>query len=191
MRILMLAGALAATLVASVSAAADSTILTYHGALDRSGRYVMPGLTYERARGLRPDLTFNAAYRGEVYAQPLLWRDPKTGAGVLIVATEEDEVYAFDETTGAQIWMRTLGEPIADFRSAGFRCGDIWPLGVTGTPVIDKARATLYLDAMARSLRGFARRRVGRVRLAGRRGDRARRKLRPDDAKPARRAGPV
>ena len=24
----------------------------------------------------------------------------------------------------------------------------IWPLGVTGTPVIDKARATLYLDAM-------------------------------------------
>jgi hypothetical protein len=148
MRIVMLAGALAATLVASVSAAADSTILTYHGALDRSGKYVMPGLTYERARGLRPDLTFNAAYRGEVYAQPLLWRDPKTGAGVLIVATEEDEVYAFDEKTGAQIWMRTLGEPISDFRSAGFRCGDIWPLGVTGTPVIDKARATLYLDAM-------------------------------------------
>jgi outer membrane protein assembly factor BamB len=148
MRIVMLAGALAATLVASVSAAADSTILTYHGALDRSGRYVMPGLTYERARGLRPDLTFNAAYRGEVYAQPLLWRDPKTGAGVLIVATEEDEVYAFDEKTGAQIWMRTLGEPIPDFRSAGFRCGDIWPLGVTGTPVIDNARATLYLDAM-------------------------------------------
>ena len=70
----------------------------------------MPGLTYERARGLRPDLSFNAAYRGEVYAQPLLWRDPKTGAGVLIVATEEDEVYAFDEKTGAQTWMRTLGD---------------------------------------------------------------------------------
>ena len=56
MRIEMLAGALAAALVASVPAAADSTILTYHGAPDRSGRYVMPGLTYERARGLRPDL---------------------------------------------------------------------------------------------------------------------------------------
>src|SRR5579863_3498839 len=146
MRFALLTGALAATLVASISIAADSTILTYHGALDRSGRYVMPGLTYERARGLRPDLTFNGAYRGEVYAQPLLWRDPKTGAGVLIVATEEDEVYAFDEKTGAQIWMRTLGEPAT--LAAGFRCGDIWPLGVTGTPVIDKARATLYLDAM-------------------------------------------
>ena len=56
MRIALLAGALAAALVASVSAAADSLILTYHGAPDRSGRYVMPGLTYERARGLRPDL---------------------------------------------------------------------------------------------------------------------------------------
>jgi hypothetical protein len=148
MRFALIAGALAATLVASVSVAAQSTILTYHGALDRAGSYVMPGLTYERARGLRPDLTFNATYRGEVYAQPLLWRDPKTGAGVLIVATEEDEVYAFDEKTGAQIWMRGLGEPIVDFRSAGFRCGNIWPLGVSGTPVIDKARATLYLEAM-------------------------------------------
>jgi hypothetical protein len=146
MLIKMLAGALAAALAGSVPAAADSLILTYHNAPDRSGLYVMPGLTFERARGLRPDLTFNAAYQGDVYAQPLLWRDPKTGAGELIVATEADEVYAFDEKTGAQKWMRKLGEPAT--LAAGFRCGDIWPLGVTGTPVIDKARATLYLDAM-------------------------------------------
>ena len=110
MRFALLAGALAATLIASVAAAADSTVLTYHGAPDRAGMYVMPGLTYERARGLHLDASFNATYPGEVYAQPLLWRD-RTGAGVLIVATEEDEVYAFDEKTGAQIWTRTLGEP--------------------------------------------------------------------------------
>ena len=36
----------------------------------------MPGLTYERARGLRLDLSFHAAFHGEVYAQPLLWREP-------------------------------------------------------------------------------------------------------------------
>ena len=46
-----------------------------------------------------------------------------TGAGVLVVATEEDEVYAFDEKTGAQIWMRSLGEPAT--LAAGFRCGNI------------------------------------------------------------------
>ena len=146
MRIVMIAGALAVALTLSVPAGADSLVLTYHGAPDRSGMYVMPGLTYERARGLRPDLAFNAEYQGDVYAQPLMWRDPKTGAGELIVATEENHVYAFDEKTGAQKWMRTLGEPAK--LEAGFRCGDIWPLGVTGTPVIDEARATVYLDAM-------------------------------------------
>ncbi len=144
MRTALLAAALAATLAASASTANDSSILTYHGAPDRTGRYIVPGLTYERARGLRPDPSFDAAYSGDVYAQPLIWRDPKTGVGVLIVATEEDKVYAFDEKTGAQVWMRTLGEPAPP---AGFHCGDIWPLGVTGTPVIDKASATLYLDA--------------------------------------------
>jgi outer membrane protein assembly factor BamB len=144
MRIALLAGALAVTLAASSSAHADSSILTYHGSLDRAGHYVMPGLTYEHARGLHLDPSFTATFPGEVYAQPLLWREPGTGAGVLIVATEEDEVYAFDEKTGAQIWMRKLGEPV---QQAGFRCGNIWPLGITGTPVIDAARATLYLDA--------------------------------------------
>ena len=144
MRIALLAGALAVTLALVRSAYADSSVLTYHGSPDRAGSYVVPGLTYERARGLRLDPSFNATFRGQVYAQPLLWREPGTGAGVLIVATEEDEVYAFDEKTGAQKWMRTLGEPVP---SVGFRCGNIWPLGVTGTPVIDKARATLYLDA--------------------------------------------
>jgi outer membrane protein assembly factor BamB len=146
MRFASLAGALAAALALVGPARADSSILTYHGSLDRSGHYVMPGLTYERARGLRLDPSFNATFRGQVHAQPLLWREPGTGAGLLIVATEEDEVYAFDEKTGAQKWMRTLGEPAP--LSAGFRCGGIWPLGVTGTPVIDKARARLYLDAM-------------------------------------------
>jgi outer membrane protein assembly factor BamB len=144
MRIALLAGALAVTLAASSAARADSSILTYRGSLDRAGRYVMPGLTYERARGLRLDPSFNAAFPGQVYAQPLLWREPKTGAGVLIVATEEDEVYALDEKTGAQIWMQKLGEPVPQ---AGLRCGNIWPRGVTGTPVIDPARAILYLDA--------------------------------------------
>jgi outer membrane protein assembly factor BamB len=144
MRIALLAGTLAVTLAASSSAHADSSVLTYHGSLDRAGNYVMPGLTYERARGLHLDASFNVIFPGQVSAQPLLWRQPGTDAGVLIVATEEDEVYAFDEKTGAQKWMRTLGEPAAQ---GGLHCGNIWPLGVTGTPVIDPARATLYLDA--------------------------------------------
>ena len=183
MRIALLAGALAATLVYSVSFAADSSILTYHGGLARAGGYVMPGLTYERARGLRPHPSFDAAYSGDVYAQPLLWRDPGTGVGVLIVATEEDKVYAFDDKSGAQVWMRTLGEPAPP---AGFHCGDIWPLGVTRhaghrqaeRDALSRRCGHARRPAPARDPCAVARRRSGEARLAGRRRDGARRKIR-------------
>ncbi len=145
MRIALLAGALAVTLGAASAAQADSSVLTYHGSLDRSGRYVVPGLTYERARGLHLDASFHAAYRGGVYAQPLFWERPNSGGGVLIVATDQDEVHAIDAKTGAQIWERKLGEPVP---LSALPCGNLPTLGVTGTPVIDPARATLYLDAM-------------------------------------------
>ena len=145
MRIALLAGALAATLAGSGAVRADSSVLTYHGALDRSGRYVVPGLTYDRARSLHLDSSFHATFRGNAYAQPLLWREPGSGKGLLIVATDEDDVYAIDGDSGAQIWTRSLGEPVP--RSA-LPCGNLPTLGVTGTPVIDPKRATLYLDAM-------------------------------------------
>src|SRR5208282_3641593 len=112
MRNALVAGALAVTLVSAAWAQADQSVSTYHGGLDRAGRYVVPGLTYERARGLRLDASFHAAFQGHVYAQPLLWRRPGSGAGVLIVATEEDEVYALDAKSGAEVWKRTLGEPV-------------------------------------------------------------------------------
>ncbi len=145
MRFALLVGALGATLAASASAAADSSIHTYHGALDRAGRYVMPGLTFDRARGLHLDASFHAVFRGRVYAQPLLWHQPGSSGAMLIVATDQDEVYAIDAASGAQIWKQTLGDPVPH---SALPCGNLPLLGVTGTPVIDPARATLYLDAM-------------------------------------------
>jgi hypothetical protein len=143
MRNALLAGALAAA-VSTASAQADQSVLTYHGALDRAGRYVVPGLTYERARGLHLDPSFHPAFQGHVYAQPLIWRRPGSGEAVLVVATEEDEVFALDAKSGAQIWKRSLGGPVP---GSVLPCGDISPLGVTGAPVIDEKSATLYLDA--------------------------------------------
>jgi outer membrane protein assembly factor BamB len=145
MRNALLAAAVGAALVLTASARADQSVWTYHGALDRSGRYVVPGLTFQRARGLHLDASFHAAFQGAVYAQPLYWRPPGSSAGMLVVATEEDEVYALDANTGAQIWKRGLGQPVA---RSSLPCGNISTLGVTGTPVIDEAHATLYLDAM-------------------------------------------
>jgi len=63
---------------------------------------------------------------------------------MLLVATEENNVHALDATSGNAIWTRSLGKPVA--RSA-LRCGNINPLGITGTPVIDEAGGAIYLDA--------------------------------------------
>jgi hypothetical protein len=135
---------IAVAILFAASAHADQSVLTYHDAVDRSGGYIAPGLTYERARGLRLDPSFHAAFDGKVYAQPLLWRRPGSSESELIVATEDNEVFALDAQSGAQIWKRALGPPVP---RSSLPCGNISPLGVTGTPVIDETRPTLYLDA--------------------------------------------
>ena len=126
------------------SAADEGSILTYHGAPDRSGNFVVPVLTAERARGTHLDSSFQAKLSGHLYAQPLFWREAGTNAGILFAATESNEVQALDAATGRQLWSRSLGPPVS--RSA-LRCGNIDPLGVTGTPVIDPATQAIYVAA--------------------------------------------
>src|SRR5258708_21504365 len=121
---------------------AQDNVLTYHGSPDRKGHFVVPGLTWQRAKSLHVDEKFNARVVGNVYAQPLHWRAPGSSSGMLLVATEENNVHALDAATGNAIWTRSLGRPVA--RSA-LRCGNISPLGITGTPVIDDANAAIYL----------------------------------------------
>ncbi|HVV51510.1 MAG TPA: hypothetical protein VHO06_17710, partial [Polyangia bacterium] len=62
-----------------------------------------------------------------------------------IVATESDNVYAFNASTGAKVWTKSVGTAVA---SNALPCGTINPLGVTGTPVIDGTNRIVYLDAM-------------------------------------------
>ena len=100
---------MAVALLSAAAAHADQSVLTYHGGLDRAGTYVVPGLTYERAPGLRLDPSFHAEFHGKVYAQPLLWRRPGSSEGELIVVTEDNEVFALDAQSGAQIWKREIG----------------------------------------------------------------------------------
>jgi outer membrane protein assembly factor BamB len=138
-----LLGLLGAALLAS--AATAQTVPTYHGAADRGGLYVTPGLTPAKAAGLHADTAFNATVSGAVYAQPLYWLPPGATTGRIIVATEDNAVYALDAATGAPVWQRTLGTPVT---SSALPCGNINPIGVTGTPVIDPASGTLYADAL-------------------------------------------
>ncbi|HZP79430.1 MAG TPA: hypothetical protein VFB45_25070 [Pseudolabrys sp.] len=119
-------------------------VLSYHNAPDRSGHFIVPGLTAERARGLHLDTGFHAQVSGHVYAQPLFWRGGGASAGMLLVATEDNIVHALDGGDGHELWRRTLGPPVA---RAALGCGNISPLGITGTPVIDAAHETLYVSA--------------------------------------------
>jgi len=131
----------------AVAAAQQPTgpVLTYHRALSRAGNYVVPGLTLTQAKTLHLDTTFKPSFVGNVYAQPLYWRPERAASGLLIVATESDVVYALDPLSGAQVWKRSLGTPV---QSGDLPCGNISPLGVTGTPTIDAANETLYVEAM-------------------------------------------
>ncbi len=142
-------GAVAAIAALSTACFANESsgaaVATYHGHADRSGNFIVPGLTFDRAKGLHADPAFRAQIPGHIYAQPLYWR------GNLIAATEDDVVQALDGKTGREVWRRPLGTPVP---RGALSCGDIDPLGITGTPVIDEANGTIYLDAAVQTAGG-------------------------------------
>ena len=152
-RLVALCGWLTCALYGTVYAQGADAVLGYHRSDDRSGQYVVPGLTWESAARLRRDAGFDGRVDGHVYAQPLYWRPPGSANGLLIVATEANVVYALDAATGRPVWRTALGTPAP--RSA-LPCGNIDPLGITGTPVIDPASGALYLDALAVRQNGLA-----------------------------------
>lgn len=88
---------------------------------------------------------------GSVYGQPLVY------AGVVYVATENDTIYAIAATSGHVLWHVHVGNPahlsVVDAApTLGGGCGDIDPLGITGTPVIDTRNDELF--AVAETVEG-------------------------------------
>ncbi|HEY4868609.1 MAG TPA: PQQ-binding-like beta-propeller repeat protein, partial [Candidatus Dormibacteraeota bacterium] len=70
----------------------------------------------------------SAPLDGAIFAEPLI------SGNSVIVATENNSLYAFNVADGGLQWGPvSLGTP----RTSNFPCGNIMPLGVTGTPVID------------------------------------------------------
>jgi outer membrane protein assembly factor BamB len=128
--------------------ATAQNVTTYHNANTRQGTYVVPGLTQKAAKSVHLDPGFSAALSGHIYAQPLYWQKPGDSTGSLIVPTENNIVYALNAATGAVIWQTQLA---AAAPLSAFPCGNINPEGVTGTPVIDAASGTLYLNALTQT----------------------------------------
>jgi len=112
---------------------------------DRAGDYIVPGLTWRSAGAVHRDQTFDGRVEGHIYAQPLYWRPPGSERGLIIVGTESNDVYALDAVTGRVVWRTAVGRPAPP---AALPCGNIHPLGITGTPVIDATRGAMYFDSM-------------------------------------------
>ena len=125
--------------------APSPSVIQHHNGPSRDGVYVESSLTPLALAGLHLDPAFHPAIRGPVYAQPLYLDDVASGHGTLYVATEQNLVYAIDAVTGAVRWQTPLGVPAGRGR---LPCGNIDPLGVTGTPIIDVTSRTVFVDAM-------------------------------------------
>jgi len=160
-------------LCASVAQAGSNTlsVTEYHNGPDRSGHYVVPGLTWDRARNIHATAGFRGDIQGHVYAQPLYWHPSGSSRGLIITATEDDAVYALDSKTGALVWKRSLGDPVSSF---SLSCGNIEPLGITeysgyrcglagGVP--RRVRSSIRRPA-APNLRAFPTRWIDPARLA-------------------------
>jgi outer membrane protein assembly factor BamB len=124
---------------------ASGGVLEHHGGPSRDGLYVDAAFSRSGARGLHRDASFDGRIAGEVYAQPLLLPGKAGGRDLLVVATEENAVYGLDARTGHVLWRRQLGTPVP---LAMLSCGNIDPLGITGTPVASADGSTIYLDAL-------------------------------------------
>ena len=76
---------------------------------------------------------------GQLYGEPLV------EGGRVIVATENDTVYALAANTGAVLWSTHIATPVP---SRDLPCGDISPtVGITSTPVIDPAVGEIFVVA--------------------------------------------
>ena len=122
---------------------AQVNVTQEHNNLSRDGLYIDAAFTPAAAAGLTRDLNFDGTISGNVYAQPLYIEGGPSGP-MIIAVTESNNVYALNATTGTVIWQRNLGPPV----TSGLPCGNINPLGITGTPVVDLASRSLFLDAM-------------------------------------------
>lgn len=103
---------------------------TYHRVPSRTGRLPhSPGGPLRRAwsRSL-----------GQVYGEPLVVGD------TLIAATEGNAVFGLNARTGVRRWKTRLGTPQP---LSGLPCGNIDPLGITGTPAYDPRSGSVFVVA--------------------------------------------
>jgi hypothetical protein len=114
----------------------------------RAGSGFTPWWTYHRTKA-------RSGHTGHPVGTPLtsawtknlgdaVYGEPLVVGSTLIVATEGDRVYGLNARTGHVRWRTGLGtaQPMS-----GLPCGDIDPLGITGTPAYDASTGSVFAVA--------------------------------------------
>jgi hypothetical protein len=109
----------------------------------RDGWYPEQGsLTPQLVSGGTFGQLWSSEVEGAVYAQPLLVN------GEVLIATENNKVYALNPNTGAKKWTTSLTGTA--WKAADIGCNDLAPnVGVTSTPVVDPSTNTAYMTHKA------------------------------------------
>jgi hypothetical protein len=141
---------------------AQTNVLTYHNDRARTGQNLAETLlTPSNVNSSTFGKLFLTILDGRVDTQPLYVANvsiPNQGThNVLIVATENDSVYALDGDAGGTLWQSSLvaaGEAPSDDRG----CNQVTPqIGITATPVINPQAATgglMYVVVMSKDSQG-------------------------------------
>jgi immunoglobulin I-set domain protein len=142
---------------ATLTVSATTDVLTYHNDVARTGQNLTETIL---TTGNVNSATFGKIgfypVDGLVDAEPLYASNvavPNNGAhNLLIAATENDTVYAFDADSGATIWqVSTL--KTGETPSEDPACNTCPEIGVTSTPVIDRTRGpngVIYVVAVSK-----------------------------------------
>jgi hypothetical protein len=154
-----------ATLTVTGNPAASTDVVTHHYDISRSGvNAAESALTTSNVNSTTFGMVGEFSVDGQIDGQALYLSQlaiPGRGTkNVLYVATENDSVYAVDadsisSSSATVIWKSTVlpsGEAPAD--AGSLPCGNINPNGITATPVIDRERNAIYVEAMSESSTG-------------------------------------
>jgi Immunoglobulin domain/Immunoglobulin I-set domain len=155
----------AATLTVTAATASNFDVVTYHYDNLRTGQNTKETtLTHANVTHTKFGKLGKFPVDGRVDAQALYLSNLAiSGQGtknVLYVVTEHDTVYAFDADSlngggsAVKLWSHSVlasGEAPSDDRG----CGQVTPeIGITATPVIDRARNAIYVVAMSKTSSG-------------------------------------
>ncbi len=120
----------------------SNSVLERNNHPSRDGHFIQPALTKAAAKEMTFDTAFQANFSGAMFASPLYLENGPGGKGVFFAVTNLNDVFALDETTGAVVWKHNIG---ASPTASGAGCGNISPIGILSTPVIDPAARTIYV----------------------------------------------